>query len=61
MRRALEGLAGVNVAYVDLASGVATVEVSGQVSGEELVRAAEGKVILSWARDILARARRRER
>ncbi len=61
MRRALEGLAGVNVAYVDLASGVATVEVSDQVSGEELVRAAEGKVILSWARDILARARRRER
>ncbi len=61
MRRALEGLAGVNVAYVDLASGAATIEVSDQVSGEELVRAAEGKVILSWARDILARARRRER
>ncbi len=59
MRRALEGLAGVNVANVDLASGEATVEVSDQVSGEELVQAAEGKVILSWARDVLARARRR--
>ncbi len=61
MRRALEGLAGVNVADVDLALGAATVEVSDQVSSEELVQAAEGKVILSWARDVLARARRRER
>ena len=61
MRRALEGLAGVHVAYVDLASGEATVEVSDQVGGEELVQAAEGKVILSWARDVLARARGRER
>ncbi len=50
-----------NVAYVDLASGEATVEVSDQVSGEELAQAAEGKVILSWARDLLARARWRER
>ena len=61
MRQALEGLAGVDVADVDLASGEATVEVSDQVSGEELVKAVEGKVILSWARDVLARARRRER
>ena len=61
MRRALEGRAGVNAAHVDLASGEATVKVSNRVSGEELVQAAEGKVILSWARGVLARARRRKR
>ena len=58
MRRALEGLHGVDRAVVDLASGEAKVDVSGEVSAEELVEAMQGKVILSWARGVLARARR---
>ncbi len=61
MRRALEGLHGVQRAEVDLASGEAKVEVSGGVSAEELVEAVQGKVILSWARDVLAPARRGDR
>ena len=58
MRRALEGLHGVDRAEVDLASGEARVEISAEVTGEELVEAVQGKVILSWARGVLARARR---
>ncbi len=58
MRGALEGLHGVDRAEVDLASGEAKVDVSGEVSAEELVEAVQGKVILSWARGVLARARR---
>ncbi len=58
MRRALEGLEGVDGAEVDLASGEATVRLSGEVSDEELVNAVDGKVTLSWARGILARPRR---
>ncbi len=60
MRRALEGLAGVARATVDLESGEATVEVNGEVSQQELAEAVEGKVILSWARDALARLSREE-
>ncbi len=58
MRRALEGLNGVDRAKVYLESGEAKVDVSGEVSAEELVEAVQGKVILSWARGVLARARR---
>ncbi len=58
MRRALEGLHGVDRAEVDLASGEARVEISAEVTGEELVEAVQGKVILSWARGVLARTRR---
>ncbi len=57
MRRALEGLEGVDRVEVDLASGEAVVGVGGEMTNEELVKAVEGKVILSWARDILARSR----
>ncbi len=57
MRRALEGLEGVDGVKVDLASGAAVVNVGGQTTNEELVKAVEGKVILSWARDLLARPR----
>ncbi len=42
---------------VDLASGEAVVSVGGEMTNEELVRAVEGKVILSWARELLARSR----
>ncbi len=58
VRRALEGLHGVDRAEVDLESGEATVDVSGKVSAEELVEAVQGKVILSWARGFMARASR---
>ncbi len=58
VRRALEGLHGVDLAEVDLASGEAKVDVSGEVRAEELVEAVRGKVILSWARGVLARASR---
>ena len=57
MRRALEGREGVNRVEVDLASGEAVVDVGGRITNEELVKAVEGKVILSWARDLLARTR----
>jgi copper chaperone CopZ len=57
VRRALEGLEGVNRVEVDLASGEAVVDVGGEMTNEELVKAVEGKVILSWARDLLARPR----
>ena len=57
MRRALEGLEGVERVEVDLVSGEAVVDVGGEVTNEELVKAVEGKVILSWARDSLARSR----
>ena len=57
MRRALEGLEGVDRVEVDLASGEAVVDVGGEMTNEELVKAVEGKVILSWARDLLARSR----
>ena len=42
---------------VDLASGEAVVDVGGELTNEQLVKAVEGKVILSWARDLLARPR----
>ena len=42
---------------VDLDSGEAVVDVGGKMTNEELVKAMEGKVILSWARDLLARPR----
>ncbi len=42
---------------VDLASGEVVVDVGGEMTNEELVKAVEGKVILSWARDLLARPR----
>ena len=42
---------------VDLASGEAVVGVGGEMTNEELVKAVEGKVILSWARDLLAHPR----
>ncbi len=42
---------------VDLASGEAVVDVGGEMTNEQLVKAVEGKVILSWARDFLARPR----
>lgn len=57
MRRALEGLEGVDRVEVDLASGEAVVDVGGEMINEELVKAVKGKVILSWARDLLARPR----
>ena len=57
MRRALEGLEGVDRVEVDLASGEAVVDVGGELTNEQLVKAVEGKVILSWARDLLARPR----
>jgi copper chaperone CopZ len=57
VRRALEGLEGVDRVEVDLASGEAVVDVGGEMTNEELVKAVEGKVILSWARDRLARSR----
>jgi len=57
VRRALEGLEGVDRVEVDLASGEAVVDVGGQMTNEELVKAVEGKVILSWARDLLAHDR----
>lgn len=56
MRRALEGLEGVDAAEVDLDAGRATVRLSGDVPHERLVNAVEGKVILSWSRGALARA-----
>ena len=46
---------------VDLASGEVVVSVGGEVTNEELVKAVEGKVILSWARDLLARPRSGDR
>lgn len=60
VRRALEGLDAVRRAEVDLDSGEALVELSGPVSAEQMVRAVEGKVILSWARGALARLRGRD-
>ena len=42
---------------VDLASGEVVVGVGGEMTNEGLVKAVEGKVILSWARDLLARPR----
>ncbi len=57
MRRALEGLEGVDGVEVDLASGEAVVDVGGEMTNEELVKGVEGKVILSWARDLLAHSR----
>ncbi len=42
---------------VDLASGEAVVDVGGEMTNEELVKAVEGKVILSWARILLAHPR----
>lgn len=57
VRRALEGVAGVERAEMDLATGRATVQVRGQVDGRELMSAVEGKVVLSWARGVLARLR----
>ncbi len=42
---------------VHLASGEAVVDIGGQMTSEVLVKAVEGKVILSWARDLLARTR----
>jgi copper chaperone CopZ len=57
VRRALEGLEGVDGVEVDLASGEAVVGVGGEMTNEELVKAVEGKVILSWARDLLAHTR----
>ena len=61
MRRALEGLDGVDGVAVDLASGEAVVDVGGEMTNEQLVKAVEGKVILSWARDLLARPRLEDR
>ena len=55
MRRALEGLAGVDRAKVDLDSGEATVAVSGRALNRELLEAVEGKVIFARARAALAR------
>ncbi len=57
MRRALEGLEGVDRVEVNLTSGEAVVDVGGDMTNEVLVKAVEGKVILSWARDLLARTR----
>ena len=57
MRRALEAREGVDRVEVDLASGEVFVDVGGEMTNEELVKAVEGKVILSWARDLLARPR----
>ena len=42
---------------VGLAAGEAVVDVGGEMTNEQLVKAVEGKVILSWARDLLARPR----
>ncbi len=42
---------------VNLASGEAAVDVGRDMTNEVLVKAVEGKVILSWARDLLARTR----
>ena len=42
---------------VDLALGEAVVDVGGEMTNEELVKAVEGKVILSWARVLLAHPR----
>jgi hypothetical protein len=58
VRRALEGLASVARASVDLESGEAIIEVSAEISPAELVEAVEGRVILSWARGALARLSR---
>lgn len=46
---------------VNLASGEAVVDLGGDMTNEVLVKAVEGKVILSWARDLLARTRLADR
>lgn len=55
MRAALEGLSGVEAADVDLQTGTATLRVGAGLAAEEAVEAVQGKVILSWARGLLAR------
>ncbi len=57
MRQALEGLRGVQEATVDLETGVVTVRTEAGVVAEATITATavEGKVILSWARGLLAR------
>ncbi len=42
---------------VNLASGEAVVVVGGEMTNEELLKAVDGNVILSWARGLLARPR----
>ena len=59
MRRALEGLRGVQEATVDLETGVVAVRTEAGVVAEATITAVEGKVILSWARGLLARVPRR--
>ncbi|MFQ6019743.1 MAG: heavy-metal-associated domain-containing protein [Dehalococcoidia bacterium] len=55
MRGALAGLHGVAKASVDLERGVATLEADPTTPAEAMERAVHGRVILWWARSLLAR------
>ncbi|MEX0800196.1 MAG: heavy metal-associated domain-containing protein [Dehalococcoidia bacterium] len=55
VRRGLESLDGVVQAEVDLDMGGAALISNGEVKEEDLTRAIEDKVILSWARGALSR------
>ncbi len=56
MRAALEGLPGVTEAEVDLQTEMATVRARGGLAADDAVEAVRSKVLLSWARGLLARA-----
>jgi copper chaperone CopZ len=55
VREGLEALDGVVQAEVDLEMGGAVLITNGKVSDEELARVVGDKVVLSWARGLLAR------
>jgi copper chaperone CopZ len=55
VKAALEGLPGVNTAEVDLETGTAKVRTLPELTGEEAVDAVRHRVILPWARGLLAR------
>ncbi len=55
MRAALEGLPGVETAEVDLETGTAEVRAGPGLTCEEAVEAVRHRVILPWARRLLAR------
>ena len=56
MRAALEGLPGVETAEVDLETGTAEVRAAPELTREEAVEAVRHRLILPWARRLLARA-----
>ncbi len=55
LRAGLAGLPSVEGADVDLKTGKATVRADAGLTAEEAIEAVQDKVILSWARGILAR------